>query len=295
VLAVLDGDPGGDGLEEGLADGGTGPDGGAVAPGDLADGEVALGLEGAFEARVDHLDAAEPLDVGDAEPAWGDEAERGAVGGGEWLAVHLVAEEVGGIGGLGPGHAPGEGRLGLELAHLVAEAADVLDGLLALIGAVEDDLDAIGLAAGLLEHGGEGGACPAGVADGAGEEGEAVVPGALEGEDDLLSRERLDRGEVVGGGAGDVSGDLELPLRRVDVGDAVVSDAEELLGGGDPRVGGLGFPVELVEAGEWRRWGGGLVEEGDGGLAGSAPGEERGLEEGDPEEGAVGLDEGVTA
>src|SRR5262249_27642413 len=165
VLAVGDRDPRRDRFEEGLAYRGAGPDGGAVAAGNLADREVTLGLERALEARVDHLDAGEPLHVGNAEPARGDEPQGSAVRRGERVAVHLVAEEVRRIRRLGPGHAPGEGRLCLELAHLVAQAADVLDGLLALIGAVEDDLDSGRLAAGLLEHGGQRGAAPAGVAN----------------------------------------------------------------------------------------------------------------------------------
>jgi len=64
-----------------------------------------------------------------------------------------------------------------------------------------------------------------------------VVPGALEGEDDLLLREGLERGEVVRRRTSDVAGDLQLPLRGVDLGDPVVADVEELLGvvrGADP-------------------------------------------------------------
>jgi len=78
-------------------------------------------------------------------------------------------------------------------------------------------------------------------------------------------------------------------------GDPVVPDAEELLVRGDPRIRRLGFPVELVEAGERRRRRGRLVDERDSRLTRSGPGEEGALEEGNGGQRATGLDQGITA
>ena len=128
-------------------------------------------------------------------------------GGRQGRPVHLVAEDVVGAHGIVERHAAREVLLHLHVADVVLERD------LACIGAPEDHLDAVLQHARFLEDRGERRAGPAGVADAADEEREAVVAGAFDREGDLLPRPRLDVGERQGQRLLDQAVDLELPGR----------------------------------------------------------------------------------
>ena len=290
VKAVLQGDLRRDGLEARLAHLRPHPDA-ASFPRLFPDCDVFRRHEGAQKAAVPYFNARQPLHVGDPVPAGGDEPERIAVALGQGRAVHLVAEQVARIHGLRDRHAAGEVHLHLDVAHVVAEAADVGGRLLPGVGPVEDDVDAVLGDPRRLEHGGQGGAGPSRVPEPALEPVEAAVARALEGEHHLLAGEGLQLVQGVTPRPADTAGDLEPKVLGVDIHGPVVGHREEALVRGDPRVEAL--PVEEVREVDGR--GGRRVEEGNRGLALASPGEERRLEEGEDGERAATPDEGLTA
>ena len=191
-----------------------------------------------------------------------DQPERKAVGLGQGGAVHLVGQDVVPAHRISERHAAREVLAHLDLAHL----------LLAGIGAEEHDLPAAAAHLCVLQDRGQWRPRPAGVADGGGEPGEAMITGAFEGKHDLTPGAGFDVVEGKLEGASDRSADLERPRRLVDHRPVVVGDAEEALVRGQPGVEVLP-PREVLDTGRrigprWR-----LVHPGDDLL--TRPGRER--------------------
>src|SRR6185503_5563152 len=95
-------------LEPEVPHGAEGPQWIAAAAMLLADGHVIPRHEVSRMALVAHLDARQPLDVGDAIPARGDQADREPVLVGQRLTIHLVAQQVAGVERVVERHAAGE-------------------------------------------------------------------------------------------------------------------------------------------------------------------------------------------
>ena len=183
-------------------------------------------MEAAHEGGVPHLDAVEPLDVGNPVPAGSNQAQGKAIGLGQGGAVHLVRQDVVAAHGISKRHAAGEVLPDLDSPHL----------LLARIGAKEDHLFGAAAHLGLLQERRQGRARPLGIADSGGEPGEAVIAGAFEGEGDLAPGAGLEVVERQPERVPNGPADLQRPGLLVDHGAVVMRDAEEPLIGRQPGV-----------------------------------------------------------
>ncbi len=114
-------------------------------------------LEEAAERLLDHKDAREPFHRRHAVPAADDDAQREAVGGRQFLAIHAPGEQYLGLAGLVERQTSGKRN----------RAGRLRVGDRSGVGAFQHDLDGRFLDFGQIQNRGEGHAGPLGIADGA--------------------------------------------------------------------------------------------------------------------------------
>ena len=188
------GDLGRSGLQPVVPDARERPDGLAVAR-LLANRHVLARHEAAAIVLVADLDARQPLDVGDAVPARSDQATGKAVCLRQRGAVHLVAEDVVAVEGVLDRHRAREPLGDREVRAgeaLVGELPRLVDRAGPESAPQKTTSIALLLHAGPLEQRSQRRARPARVPDSAGEERQAVVARALQGEVHFATRAGLD-------------------------------------------------------------------------------------------------------
>jgi len=176
-VTILPCDLGRNGLEQGSADGGFHPHRFSVAL-LFPEGHVVTRHEAAHEPRLPHLDACQPLDAGDAIPAWNNQAQGKSMGLGQWRAIHFITEQVVGVHGVLERHA----------ARKMLPHFDAADFFFTSITADKDYLDALSPDLSLLQEGGKRCACPSCRTNQAMGEGLSTITSALERTDDLVPR-----------------------------------------------------------------------------------------------------------